>query len=289
MGAVQSNVPSPTGVNHLSHSCLQTDPETLCAQCHAVFSKFSAYPSVAWLKAIMEPSFSIPQEPQDHHQSLHSFQHAIKSGCTFCRLAWWELLRRCSDSRDLDRIETCQKLRTVVRLQGALRQRFIALECWLDDTPGKEEGWTVFFELYVLKPAQQSQQRMPGVDPATTEFIDLQPWLATCIKLHSCGKSIQRGYIPPRLLDCSDRIRPFEASQIDEKVVDRRYAAVSNCWGLNLMPVVLTTENIQSFYQEIPGLPATFRDATKDYQAARYTMALDRQSLHNPVRLPTCI
>lgn len=29
------------------------------------------------------------------------------------------------------------------------------------------------------------------------------------------------------------------------------------------MPVILTTENIQSFYKEIPGLPASFRDAIK--------------------------
>ncbi|KAE9368337.1 HET-domain-containing protein [Stipitochalara longipes BDJ] len=100
-----------------------------------------------------------------------------------------------------------------------------------------------------------------------SELETIQQWLDVCQNAHeSCRTMSKSPYVPTRLvkvdLPSKDQVQLVQIKQ--ERVTDRRYLALSHCWGLNMPRSALTT--IATLPERLLGinvseLPQTFRDA----------------------------
>lgn len=106
----------------------------------------------------------------------------------------------------------------------------------------------------------------PHQEYSNTSSIDINSWLKVCTKHHLCSKDTSPEYLPPRLLDCSERnLRLVEAFTIRESHGTVLYATLSHCWGTTAANTILDSDNINQFYAELrySTLPKTFKDAIK--------------------------
>ena len=92
-------------------------------------------------------------------------------------------------------------------------------------------------------------------------------WIAACVDKHECvAQDGENGWIPTRLLDLGRKADPLSVRLITRKNVkttDRRYTALTHCWGPDPAAVPRTMlENLNARRSEIKiqSLTKTFKD-----------------------------
>jgi len=121
--------------------------------------------------------------------------------------------------------------------------------------------------LYYYSPRPSSLGPLDGFPSHdnSTASVDIQDWLSECLNNHDCEKDREIGFLPTRLLKCSNGcVRLIESQTINEADPQTScYAALSYCWGPLPKHLRLTTNNIATLSEGLPltSLSATFVDA----------------------------
>ncbi|KAL7620947.1 hypothetical protein AAE478_008258 [Parahypoxylon ruwenzoriense] len=111
-----------------------------------------------------------------------------------------------------------------------------------------------------------------GEDPMSISAVDtVRAWLETCLAKHeSCSPKTQTATLPSRFLDVNDGDHDEQIFLRDDDGAgaDRRYVALSHCWG-TAQQFCTMTATLESHKQGVPvdKLPSTFRDAVKVVRA----------------------
>ncbi|KAJ4244404.1 hypothetical protein NW762_014532 [Fusarium torreyae] len=91
-------------------------------------------------------------------------------------------------------------------------------------------------------------------------------WLAACKDNHDCQSasgSQEAGWYPKRLIQVGNESQPPRLVSPTSDTLEGTYAALSHCWGENPDFLMLTSDTLAEFRDEISlsRLPASFRDA----------------------------
>ncbi|CAH0022462.1 unnamed protein product [Clonostachys rhizophaga] len=213
---------------------------SVCEQCISIFQGrcllYTADDENAWPLPV-------------HHQTLDSFEAAVKSGCVLCHLFSRYALRKFQDD---DRADFWL---TLIVLHPGSRWKWMASALSMDsgyDGPTKslEHG-----------PSTMSE----------TAWDQVLKWNRECCSHHTvCNSHRDPSYLPTRALDISGnqnddiklKVTENHMKQIDDNKSEHEFATLSHCWGRNPI-ITLRQENISHFQDSIAmtALPLVFQQA----------------------------
>ncbi|ORY15302.1 heterokaryon incompatibility protein-domain-containing protein [Clohesyomyces aquaticus] len=209
------------------------------------------------------------------HRSLGELKSSSEQGCPICRAIWYSPT---TYERDALLSDDDEKLDVMLCLDPAQGPHPV-LSSWILEFNGNGEqtvrlpkrmiaGYGGLLEdeelALTLKQCEQLDNRSTGSN-AALQLASF--WLHRCLSAHphccmpNAGRSTP--FVPTRLLDVDGGIVCLvETKEFDEQTRDRRYLALSHCWGK--IPIITTCrENFNHHLSEIPfaNLSRTFQDA----------------------------
>jgi hypothetical protein len=119
-----------------------------------------------------------------------------------------------------------------------------------------ETGWAAFGGFASTKRFNDN-----SAAPSCQKMV--RQWLEDCNSGHEVC-SVQRGFLPTRLLDLSEIESKQRLRLVDSKDCDTgaRYVTLSHCWGLHVpMQLTAKTEKEMRAGFALDKMPPTFRDA----------------------------
>ncbi|KAI1398963.1 HET-domain-containing protein [Hypoxylon fuscum] len=199
--------------------------------------------------------------PSPHQSSCAKLIESAVQGCALCQLILDAISRQCRESGDLD--ADGKPVYPIGEIEiggvvGSADQRWI----WVGHSPNASGALRAVKIPRDWKDAWNHEER--DINYAAIAMV--KEWVQGCYEDHSDCSQPDNKFIPTRLIDVgndgTDEVRLITTAGLDLK--DRRYIALSHCWGLNMpdgAKTLIETLNDHIEGISLTGLTRTFVDA----------------------------
>ncbi|KAI2616778.1 HET-domain-containing protein [Hypoxylon sp. NC1633] len=202
-----------------------------------------------------------------HQPSCAALVDSAARGCPLCRLILSSVHTRCRETGKLDadgRPILPEGEITIGGVVGATGQRWV----WV----GESHGVAGVFRVVRIPVGWEDAWDGEDLDINRAAVAMVKKWVQTCCADHPECSPPEKDFMPTRLIDVgptgAERVRLIHTAGLE--LQDRRYVALSHCWGLN-MPRCAQTFN-ETLTHHLGGIPLT--DLTQTFvdaiEIARY-------------------
>ncbi|TWU73002.1 hypothetical protein ED733_004750 [Metarhizium rileyi] len=213
--------------------------------------------------------FSVRRDEQsdyDHQPTVEALQASATGGCQGCRLIRHAIENSTSEHAGEYALPGTWKPRDRVRLSSTKFGWQVVRIGWTE--AGHFRGFVIppdWEDWEVVKPVSSAEAAEgASVDHLAYESRLIRRWSKDCLEHHN-GCSRGTGFLPTRLIDVGTEAYPKLALVLSEDVesADKRYIALSHCWGLTMPDAGKTTtrtlnDRLSSVLEDF--LPRTFQD-----------------------------